>query len=53
VGDDVRIESEFLFRRRLHAIQQAIGVQSRQDIKERSRRTSNLSKGSADGRDSR
>ena len=34
LGDDVRIESEFLFRRRLHAVQQAIGVESRQDIKE-------------------
>src|SRR2546423_8586964 len=34
LGDDVRIESEFLFRRRLHAVQQATGAESRQDIKE-------------------
>src|SRR2546421_11718977 len=35
LDDDVRIESEFLFRRRLHAVQKATGVESRQDIKER------------------
>ena len=35
LGDDVRIEREFLLGRRLHAIQQATRLDSRQDIKER------------------
>jgi hypothetical protein len=35
MGGDVRIENEFLLRRRLHIVQQATSAESRQDIKER------------------